>query len=81
MRILCMGYAARNLRELLRQAAALRRTAALVANSNYANKLLLGAAELEAHAAFLAAHPADNVAPGIAIPANNTLHAHVDIKV
>ncbi len=76
-----MGYAARNLRELLRQAAALRRTAALVPSSNYAAKLLLGAAELEAHAAFLAAHPAENVAPDKLVPANDELHAHVDITV
>ena len=76
-----MGYAARNLRELLRQAAALQRTAALVPSSAYAAKLLLGAAELEAHAAFLAAHPADNTPNATLTPANDDLHAHVDITV
>ena len=74
-----MNNSVQQLRELLRLAAALRSFAAEAASTDYAQKLLKAAIELELRADFLAGHRADE--PASDLEQEAARHAPVDVRI
>ncbi len=74
-----MEGSVQDLRDLLRLAANLRRSAAEADDRSYANKFLRAAIELEMRAEFMAGHRAGEPEPDW--DREETLHAPVDLRI